>query len=104
MVPERKIMTLFTGHGDHKKPRTVSEIIAFIAENPKAIVRVTGSSPLSKTAGRRASIFAIMSQGGSISEMLPKFKRFGGGVRDIQIALNGSKKNSFKPYIALEVK
>ena len=97
-------MTLFTGHGDHKKPRTVSEIITFIAENPKAIVRVTGSSPLSKTSGRRASIFTIMSKGGSVTEMLPQFKKYGGGYRDLQIALNGSKKNSFKPYIALEVK
>ena len=97
-------MSLFTGHGDPKKPRSVGEVIAFIAANPKAIVKITGSSPLSKTSGRRASIFAIMSQGGSISEMLPKFKRVGGGVRDIQIALNGSKKNSFKSYIALEVK
>ena len=57
-----------------------------------------------KTAGRRASIFAIMAQGGLIAEMLPKFKRFGGGIKDIQIALNGSKKSSFKPYITLQAK
>ena len=97
-------MTLFTGYGDPKKPRSIREIHAYISENPKAIVRVTGSSPLSKTSGRRASIFTIMSKGGSVTEMLPQFKKYGGGYRDLQIALNGSKKNSFKPYIALEVK
>ena len=97
-------MTLFTGHGDPKKPRSISEIHAYISENPKAIIKVTGSSPLSKTSGRRASIFAIMSKGGSVTEMLPLFKKYGGGIKDLQIALNGSKKNSFKPYIALEVK
>ena len=95
---------LFTGHGDPKKPRSVAEIVAFITDNPKAVIKVTGSSPLSKTAGRRASIFAIMAQGGLIAEMLPKFKRFGGGIKDIQIALNGSKKSSFKPYINLQAK
>tara|TARA_Y100001963_G_scaffold152529_2_gene237533 strand:+ start:167 stop:460 length:294 start_codon:yes stop_codon:yes gene_type:complete len=91
-----------TGSGDNKKPTSVTEIVAYISENPKAKVKVTGPSPLSKNSGKRAQIFAIMAKGGTIAEMLPKFKQFGGGIKDIEIALNGSKKNSFKSYITLE--
>ena len=94
------------GSGNAQEPVGKADVNAFLAANPKAKIALTGkASPLTRDHGKRASIFGVMSQweGPAIefARDAQVVKTWGGGREDLVIALNGTRKNGFAPYIKL---
>ena len=94
------------GSGKAQEPVGKADVNAFLAANPKAKIALTGNaSPLTRDHGKRASIFGVMSQweGPAIefARDAQVVKTWGGGREDLVIALNGTRKNGFAPYIKL---
>jgi len=94
------------GSGNAQEPVGKADVNAFLAANPKAKIALTGNaSPLTRDHGKRASIFGVMSQweGPAIefARDAQVVKTWGGGKEDLVIALNGTRKNGFAPYIKL---
>ena len=94
------------GSGNAQEPVGKADVNAFLAANPKAKIALTGNaSPLTRDHGKRASIFGVMSQweGPAIefARDAQVVKTWGGGREDLVIALNGTRKNGFAPYIKL---
>ena len=94
------------GSGNAQEPVGKADVNAFLAANPKAKIALTGNaSPLTRDHGKRASIFGVMSQweGPAIefARDTQVVKTWGGGREDLVIALNGTRKNGFAPYIKL---
>ena len=94
------------GSGSAKEPLGKRDVDAFLAANPKAKIALTGNaSPLTRDYGKRASIFGVMStwEGPAVefARDAQVVKTWGGGKEDLVIALNGTRKNGFAPYIKL---
>ena len=94
------------GSGNAKEPVSKSEVNTFLAANPKAQNVLPGNAtPLVREQGKRATIFGIMAAWEATAIEFardPKVvKTLGGGMGDLLIGLNGSKKNGFAPYIKL---
>ena len=94
------------GSGNAKEPVGKADLFAFLTANPKAQIALTGSAtPLTRDHGKRASIFGVMATWESTAIEFardPKVvKTLGGGMGDLLIGLNGSKKNGFASYIKL---
>ena len=94
------------GSGNPKEPVEQSEVDAFLTANPKAKIALTGNaSPLTRDYGKRASIFGVMAawEGPAVefARDAQVVKTWGGGKEDLVIALNGTRKNGFAPYIKL---
>ena len=94
------------GSGSAKEPLAKKDVDAFLTANPKAKIALTGNaSPLTRDYGKRASIFGVMATWESTAIEFardPKVvKTLGGGMGDLLIGLNGSKKNGFASYIKL---
>ena len=94
------------GSGNAKEPVGKADLFAFLTANPKAGIALTGSAtPLTRDHGKRADIFGIMAAWEATAIEFardPKVvKTLGGGMGDLLIGLNGSKKNGFAPYIKL---
>ena len=94
------------GSGSAKEPLAKKDVDAFLTANPKAKIALTGNaSPLTRDHGKRASIFGVMAAWESTAIEFARdtqvVKKWGGGKEDLVIALNGTRKNGFAPYIKL---
>ena len=94
------------GSGSAKEPLGKKDVDAFLAANPKAKIALTGNaSPLTRDYGKRASIFGVMAAWEGPVVVFTRdaqvVKTWGGGKEDLVIALNGTRKNGFAPYIKL---
>tara|TARA_R100001594_G_scaffold12580_1_gene27864 strand:- start:537 stop:884 length:348 start_codon:yes stop_codon:yes gene_type:complete len=101
-----------------KKPVSVQELFSFIAENPDAKIKLTGSLSagslppfVRSTSGKRASILKIISNadGSKASEIAVKCRGLGAsnrGFTDILALINGgyspSSKNFGNGFITLD--
>ena len=94
------------GSGSAKEPLAKKDVDAFLTANPKAKIALTGNaSPLTRDYGKRASIFGVMAAGEGPAVEFARdaqvVKTWGGGQEDLDIALNGTRKNGFAPYSKL---
>lgn len=93
------------GSNDPKEPVSEGAVNAFLAANPTATISLTGGpSPLTKPSGKRFDIFMLMSNWTQPALDFVHDKGVtnrGGGAGDLAIALNGSRRNGFTPFIEL---
>ena len=94
------------GSGNHKEPVVESEVVAFLKANPEARIVLTGGPlPLSREGTQRAAIFGVMAEWAGTAKEFTRDDKvhrvWKGGMGDLLIGLNGSKKNGFASYIKL---
>ncbi len=106
MAQSKQKVVELVGSGNAKEPVSRTDLLAFLAANPKAQIALTGgATPLTRDHGKRANIFGTMATWEATAIEFARdpqvVKTWGGGMGDLLIGLNGSRKNGFAPYIKL---